>query len=108
MLVQVCAFRFVCQSFQVLHNALVIMLLSLSLNRRDRSVEISRETTPKAIKGNTGGTASSHARQTSNVFPDDDDVELHALGCRVDIIRGIIVASAEAWFNVALRPQKKP
>ena len=86
MLVQVCAFRFVCQSFQVLHNAPVIMLLSLLLNRRDRGVEVSRETTPKAISGNTGGTASSHAWQTSSVFPDDDDVELHVLRCRVDTL----------------------
>ena len=36
---------------------------------------------------------------------DDDDVELHVLGCRLTY-QGQTVTSAEAWFNVALRPQK--
>ena len=36
---------------------------------------------------------------------DDDDVELHVLGCRLTYW-GQNVTSAEAWFNVALRPQK--
>jgi len=35
----------------------------------------------------------------------DDDVELHILGCRLTYW-GQTVTNAEAWFNVALRPQK--
>ena len=35
----------------------------------------------------------------------DGDVELHVLGCRLTY-QGQTVTSAEAWFTVALRPQK--
>ena len=35
----------------------------------------------------------------------DDDVELHVLGCRLTY-QGQTVTNAEAWFDVALRPQK--
>ena len=36
---------------------------------------------------------------------DDDEVELHVLGCRLTY-QGQIVTNAEARFRVALRPQK--
>ena len=36
---------------------------------------------------------------------DDGDAELHVLGCRLTY-QGQTVTSAEAWFTVALRPQK--
>ena len=36
---------------------------------------------------------------------DDDDVELHVLGCRL-IYQGQTVTNADAWFTVALLPQK--
>ena len=39
------------------------------------------------------------------VTADDDDVELNVLGCRLTY-KGRTVSNAEAWFNVALRPQK--
>ena len=36
---------------------------------------------------------------------DDNDAELHVLGCRLTC-QGQTVTSVEAWFDVALRPQK--
>ena len=39
------------------------------------------------------------------LFADDDDVELHVLGCRLTC-QGQTATNAEAWFNVALCPQK--
>ena len=36
---------------------------------------------------------------------DDDDVELHVLGCRLTY-QGRTVTDAEAWFSVDLRPQE--
>ena len=38
-------------------------------------------------------------------FYDDDDVELHVLGCRLTYY-GQIVTDAEAWFNNSLRLRK--
>ena len=35
----------------------------------------------------------------------DDEVELHVLGCRLTYY-GQTVTSAEAWFNIAIRPRK--
>ena len=48
----------------------------------------------------------SHSSRALSAGDDDDDeVELHVLGCRLTY-EGQIVTNAEARFNVAFRPQK--